>query len=155
MGEKWFKSSDKKATLSTDHQYWEGPRETGLTFHLLDTPQRVFQRVDGAGLALVPLFRWKVPLQLLQCLEELLLCLCLSWLFAAVERTWDRYTCVKKNPQKTTRSHQRCHALESTTSTTQSKTGGCVKGWGDLLMKGLKFGAFNCMQNTFYIHKRI
>lgn len=49
--------------------------ETGLTFHLFDASQRILERVDGAGLALAPLFRRQVHLQLLQGLEELLLCL--------------------------------------------------------------------------------
>lgn len=58
-----------------------------LTFHLFDTSQRIFQRVDGAGLALAPLFRRQVHLELLQGLEELLLCLSFGGLFAAAGRT--------------------------------------------------------------------
>lgn len=49
--------------------------EASLTFHLLDTSQRILERVDGAGLALAPLFRRQVHLQLLEGLEEFLLCL--------------------------------------------------------------------------------
>lgn len=51
------------------------PTEASLTFHLFDTSQRILERVDGAGLALAPLFRRQVHLQLLEGLEELLLCL--------------------------------------------------------------------------------
>lgn len=49
--------------------------KASLTFHLFDTSQCILERVDGAGLALASLFQWQVHLQLLQCLEQLLLCL--------------------------------------------------------------------------------
>lgn len=51
------------------------PTKASLTFRLFDTSQRIFERVDSAGLALAPLFRRQVHLQLLDGLEELLLCL--------------------------------------------------------------------------------
>lgn len=85
-------------------------QQRALTFHLFDTSQRIFQRVDGAGLALAPLFRWQVHLELLQGLEELLLCLSFGGLFTAAGRTWDIYTCIRGM----TRSHQRRHILVST-----------------------------------------
>lgn len=49
--------------------------EASLTFHLFDTSQRILERVDGAGLSLAPLFRRQVHLQVLEGLEQLLLCL--------------------------------------------------------------------------------
>lgn len=58
-----------------------------LTFHLLDAAQSILERVDGAGLALAPLLRRQVHLELLQGLEQLLLCLGFGGLLAAAERT--------------------------------------------------------------------
>lgn len=105
--------------------------ETGLTFHLFDAPQRILERVDGAGLALAPLFRRQVHLQLLQGLEELLLCLRFGWLFAAAEGIHETDTSIEWQGLTSAHSGKRSFPV-----CTAEQEGLAIGVWGDWVMRG-------------------